>query len=44
MGRATVRYDRWLRTLGLRQPAEREVEQLDAEARAAMEAYAAGVP
>lgn len=43
MGRETVALDRWMRILGMRRVAEQEVALLDAEARAELEAYAAGV-
>ena len=43
MGERTVPVDRWLRTLGMRRVAEQEVDLLEEEARAELEAYAAGV-
>lgn len=42
-GPATIDSDRFLRTIGMGRVAEREVELLSAPARAALEAYAAGV-
>jgi len=43
MGSRTLAVDRWMRTLCLRRVAEEEVALLDAESRAILEAYAAGV-
>lgn len=43
LGEATVPVDRWVRILGLRRIAEREVANLTDESRACMEAYARGV-
>ena len=43
VGGPGVNTDRFMRTLGLRRAAEREWELLDADARAILEAYAAGV-
>ena len=42
-GEATLPTDRLMRTIGLRQSAERDVAALDPENRAMLEAYAAGV-
>ena len=43
MGEETVAVDRWLRILGMRRVAEQEVDLLDGDTRAELEAYAAGV-
>jgi penicillin amidase len=43
LGEATLDTDRFLRTLGLRRAAERDWAQTDADTRAILEAYAAGV-
>ncbi len=43
LGRTTLDVDRWIRIIGLRRAAERELPTLDAAARAALDAYAAGV-
>lgn len=43
LGDATLSTDRFLRTIGLRRAAQEEWEATDAETRAIMEAYAAGV-
>lgn len=42
-GRKTVKQDVWLRTLGLYRAAEKSLPALGSEARASLEAYAAGV-
>ncbi len=42
-GDVTLKEDRFLRTVGLRRSAERDLAQLDDENRGALEAYAAGV-
>jgi len=42
-GSATLETDRFLRTVGLRRAAEAEAAQLDAETKAVLDAYAAGV-
>ncbi|MGH2359413.1 MAG: penicillin acylase family protein, partial [bacterium] len=42
-GDVTLKEDRFLRTVGLRRSAERDLAQLDDETRSALEAYAAGV-
>lgn len=43
MGEQTVPVDRWIRILGMRRVAEQEVALIDANIRADVEAYAAGV-
>ena len=43
MGEQTLPLDRWMRTLTMRRVAEQEVDLLDAQYRAYLEAYAAGV-
>ena len=43
MGAETVPVDRWMRILGMRRVAEQEVSLIDADLRANLEAYAAGV-
>jgi len=43
LGESALANDRFIRTLGWRQSAERDLDLLDAEARAALEAYADGV-
>lgn len=43
LGPATLETDKLMRTLGLRQVAQRQYAQLPAEAKAAVEAYAAGI-
>ncbi len=42
-GKSTVKQDTFIRTLGLRQAGERDLAALSAEAKAALDAYAAGV-
>ncbi len=43
VGEATIRHDRFFRTLGFRRVAEANLEHLDPETRAALDAYAEGV-
>ena len=43
LGAAALESDRFLRTLGIRRAAEANLQRFDAEARRALEAYAAGV-
>ncbi len=43
MGAQTVPVDRWLRILGMRRVAEQEITLINADVRASLEAYAAGV-
>jgi penicillin amidase len=43
MGAQTVPVDRWLRILGMRRVAEQEVDLIDADTRANLASYAAGV-
>jgi penicillin amidase len=43
MGAVTVPVDRWMRILGMRKIAEKEVSMIDSDVRANQEAYASGV-
>jgi penicillin amidase len=43
MGAVTVPVDRWMRILGMRKVAEKEVSMISSDARANIEAYASGV-
>ncbi|HSJ55410.1 MAG TPA: penicillin acylase family protein, partial [Anaerolineae bacterium] len=43
LGEAALADDRYLRTLGMGRAAQAEADELDAESRAALEAYAAGI-
>lgn len=43
LGKSAVQQDVWFRTLGIRRSAEQAVKQLSPQARASLEAYAAGI-